>query len=66
VCLIGDEGFKLSKEWRMRKTMKPDRNGKAIWLLLTLICYATFVCLFVTALAFAFNTDPPHFLQLQG
>lgn len=46
--------------------MRPDRNGKAVWLLLTLICYATFVSLFVTAIAYTFNTDPSHFLQLQA
>ena len=46
--------------------MKTDRNGKAVRLLLTLACYATFVSLFVTAIAYAFNTDPPHFLQLQA
>lgn len=46
--------------------MRPDKNKKVTGFFLILICYAAFVSLFIVAAADAFNTDPYHFLQLQG
>lgn len=43
--------------------MKHDRKEKITRLLLVLVCYATFVSVFVAAVADAFNTDPYHFLK---
>jgi len=46
--------------------MKPYKNGRLTELLLILACYAGFVSLLITAVAFTFGTDPLHFLQLQS
>lgn len=46
--------------------MKPDKNARLTGWLLILVCYAGFMSLCITVVAYAFGTDPFHFLQLQS
>jgi hypothetical protein len=50
----------------MKMMNKPDKNGRLAGWLMVLACYVGFVSLFITAVAYAFGTDPLHFLQLQS
>jgi hypothetical protein len=46
--------------------MRSYKNGRLARLLLILACYAGFMSLFITAVAFTFGTDPLRFLQIQS